>query len=261
MWESTEVPAWRVDELNRSAELVYVPCRQNAESFAASGVEVPVRVLHHGVDAARFPLLERPEGRPFTFGTYGDLSHRKGLDALLRAFREEFEPGEPVQLLVKSGGQLPPDLGGGDPRIRVETGFRDQAALLELLRDMDAFVMPSRGEGFGLCGLEAMATGLPLIATDWSGPADYVRDCGALPLRYELADAGGVTVGNSHFFGEWAEPDVGHLRELMRGLASDRAAARERGLRCAAAVRERWGWDRPALQLRQDLDALVRVAA
>lgn len=254
MWESTAVPAWRIEELNQAADLVFVPCAQNAEAFAASGLQRPVRVLHHGVDPARFPVVERPERRTFTFGTFGDLTHRKGVDVLVRAFREEFAPGEDVALLLRtSTGALEAD-GLDDARIRIEQGGTLRP-LLASLGDMDAFVAPSRGEGFGLCGLEAAATGLPLIATDWAGPAEYVRDVDGLPLRYELVDAGGRLVNHSAFEGDWAEPDVGHLRELLRTLESDREAARARGMRAAAAVRARWTWAGPAARLRAELDA------
>jgi glycosyltransferase involved in cell wall biosynthesis len=259
MWESSSVPAWRIEELNAAAEVVFVPCTQNADAFVASGLERPVRVLHHGVEAARFGPLERPASRPFTFGTLGDLTLRKGVDVLVRAFRDEFGAREDVALLLHTtSGTLAAD-GLDDPRIRVLDGPTDHAGLLGTLRAMDAFVLPSRGEGFGLCGLEAAATGLPLIATDWAGPAEYVRDVDGLPLRFELQDAGGAHVSHSVFDGAWAEPDIGHLRALMRMLVADRDAACERGRRAAAAVRARWGWERPAKQLRAELDA--RTAA
>ncbi len=134
------------------------------------------------------------------------------------------------------------------------------AGLLEALRAIDAFVLPSRGEGFGLCGLEAAASGLPLIATDWGGPAEYVRDVHGLPLRYELNDAAGREIYDSVFTGRWAEPDELHLRELMRQLAADRDAARARGARAGDAVRRRWTWARPAVQLRDELDARTAAA-
>jgi glycosyltransferase involved in cell wall biosynthesis len=256
MWESTVVPAERIEELNAGAELVFVPCVQNAEAFVSCGLERPVGVLHHGVDPARFPVLERAQDcRPFTFGSFGDLSPRKGIDALVRAFRAEFGEHEDVALRLRSS-KTPPDAEGlDDARIHVEHGICDHPRLLEALRSMDAFVQPSRGEGFGLCGLEAAATGLPVIATDWSGPAEYVREVHGLPLRYQLQDAAGRRIGSSVFEGLWAEPDVDHLRELMRSLYEDRDAARERGRMAAQAVRERWTWERPAKQIRDELDA------
>ena len=66
--------------------LAYVPCRQNVDSFRDSGVVVPIKVLHHGVDSSRFPILVRPRRERFSFGTFGDFSVRKGIDVLVRAF-------------------------------------------------------------------------------------------------------------------------------------------------------------------------------
>src|SRR5262249_38285796 len=82
MWESTLIPAAHVEEINRTAALQLVPCSQNVESFRDCGVRVPIRVLHHGVDPDKFPFLERRSSDVFTFGTFGDLSPRKGVDVL-----------------------------------------------------------------------------------------------------------------------------------------------------------------------------------
>jgi glycosyltransferase involved in cell wall biosynthesis len=258
MWESTQVPREHVEEINRSVALQYVPCSQNLESFRESGVVVPIKVLHHGVDPARFPFLNRSRREFFTFGTFGDFSVRKGIDVLIRAFRDEFAPDEPARLLLKSTSAAP-EYALLDPRITLAWGFLDQGALLDFLRTMDAFVLPSRGEGFGLCGLEAMATGLPLIATAWSGPAEYVDPKYTYPLQYRLVEAGGVESNHVRYHGLWAEPDYEHLRHLMRSLFEHPDEAAERGKIAAEAVRARWNWDRLAAQMRRDLDAVAQA--
>jgi len=258
MWETERVPRDHVEEINASSSFHLVPCRQNAESHLACGVRVPVKVLHHGVDAARFPLLERPRDglEPYTFGTFGDLAPRKGIDALVRAFSEEFRPNEPVRLLMKSTAKGS-DYGADDPRIVTLGGFLDGHALLELLRRLDAFVLPSRGEGFGLCGLEAMSTGLPLVATDWSGPSEYLDPADSYPLRYDLVDARGTESNGVRYFGRWAEPDVGHLRHLMRCLYEDPKEGVEKGRAASARVRRDWTWSRVAGRLVAEFDALA----
>ena len=43
-------------------------------------------------------------------------------------------------------------------------------------------VLPSRGEGWGRPHVEAMAMGLPVIATNWSGPTEYVNEANGYPL-------------------------------------------------------------------------------
>jgi glycosyltransferase involved in cell wall biosynthesis len=258
MREGTLVPKNRINALNQTASLVYLPCRQNLESFRACGLRAPSKLLPFGVDRARFPYLERPRtgSEPFTFGTFGDLSARKGIDLLIRAFRAEFAPREPVRLLLKSLHGLPlpfPD----DPRIEVLTGFWRHDELLNVLRRLDAFVLPSRAEGFGLCGLEAMATGLPLIATGWSGPADYLDPADSFPLGYRLVDAAATEANGVRYFGEWAEPDEEHLRELLRRLYEHPEEARDKGRQASARVHEVWTWQRAGRQVRDDLDLLA----
>jgi glycosyltransferase involved in cell wall biosynthesis len=258
MREDTLVPRARINAINQTATLLYVPCRHNLDSFRECGVRVPMKVLPYGVDPALFPYLERMRSgdEPFTFGAVGALSPRKGIDVLVRAFREEFGPAEPVRLVLKSVDELP-FVPPADPRIRVITGFWSHDALLRLLEEMDAFILPSRAEGFGLCGLEAMATGLPTIATNWSGPADYLDPADSLPLHYRLVDAAGMEANGVRYFGKWAEPDVTHLRSLLRWLYEHRDDAARMGMLASARVHCAWTWDRAAEQLRNDLDTLA----
>ncbi|MBI4870258.1 MAG: glycosyltransferase, partial [Candidatus Riflebacteria bacterium] len=261
MWESTLIPPAHVEEINSNVKLQFVPCRQNAEAFRACGVRVPIRVLPHGVDGERFPLLERGRRDLFTFGSYGGLSTRKGMDLLIRAFREEYSPDEPVRLLLKSTLAVD-ELLTGEPRLTVTGGRWPRERLLEFLGDLDAFVLPSRGEGFGLCGLEAMATGLPVIATNWGGPADYLDERDSFPLSYRLADprknelhlAGEL---RDRFHGLWAEPDYEHLRHLMRWLYDHPAEAASKGRQAAQRVRRDFSWVRTARQLVAGLTDLA----
>jgi glycosyltransferase involved in cell wall biosynthesis/GT2 family glycosyltransferase len=256
MVESTHVPRETVEQINQAVSLLYVPCRHNVEVFEGAGVRVPVRVLPHGVDGDAFPVLDRPARTDvFSFGTFGELSARKGAEVLVRAFQDEFAAHEPVRLLMKTIGKPTPIAWQvRDDRIKLIDGFLPPDELLGLLRKMDAFVMPSRGEGFGLCGLEAMATGLPLIATCWSGPADYLDPSDSFPLAYELVEAGGIEAGGRPFHGRWAEPDYQHLRHLMRWIYEHHEQAAARGLQAARRVRRDWTWQRVAARLVADLD-------
>ena len=255
MWESTLVPREHVEQINRAVSLQYVPCRQNLESFRACGVQVPIKILHYGADTDQFRYLDRYHPDSFAFGSFGDFTFRKGIDVLIRAFEDEFRPGEPVRLLLKTGST--PGFEIRDPRITLVSGYLDQQGLLELLRQMDVFVLPSRGEGFGLCGLEAMATGLPVIATNWSGPADYLDPDDSFPLDYRLVESQNRGSNRVRYFGQWAEPDYEHLRSLLRWLYEHPAEAAERGCKAAARVRADWTWERAAEQLCGDLDMIA----
>ena len=74
--------------------------------------------------------------------------------------------------------------------------------------------------------------GLPVIATNWSGPTAYLDETVGYPLRYTLAPVPAELNLPGH---NWAEPDVAHLRMLMRQVLSRPDKARARG----AAARER----------------------
>ena len=118
--------------------------------------------------------------------------------------------------------QLPID----DPRIALHVGFWPPAQLLEFLQQLDACVLPSRGEGFGLCGLEAMATGFPTIATNWSGPVEYLDPSDSFPLAYRLVDAGGTESNMMRYSGQWAEPDYAHALPLTLDLRASCGSGR-----------------------------------
>lgn len=259
-WETTIVPKSHVNEINKAVTLQYVPCRQNLEAFIECGVKVPLRILHHGIEPSQFPYLERPYKEMFTFGTFGDLTPRKGIDVLLRAFMDEFRKNEPVRLIMKS---MSADYSCEDSRVILRTGFLDDNALQEFLRQMDVFVLPSRGEGFGKCGLEAMATGLSIIATNWSGPAEYLDPEDSFPLSYKLIEARQTKISLKRKVvygdheGQWAEPDYEHLRHLMRWVYEHPKEVLHKGKLASKRVHANWTWDRVARQMCDEFAILA----
>jgi glycosyltransferase involved in cell wall biosynthesis len=67
------------------------------------------------------------------------------------------------------------------------TGMLDKQAIVSLMNESNAFVLPSRGETFGVAYIEAMAMGLPVIATPCGGPEHFVNSDNGL-----LVDIGNV---------------------------------------------------------------------
>jgi glycosyltransferase involved in cell wall biosynthesis len=97
-----------------------------------------------------------------------------------------------------------------------------------LYKGADAFVIPSRGEGWGRPHCEAMSMGLPVIATHWSGPEEFMNELNSFPLHID----GLEDMKNENFPGHnWAIPSVTHLRQLMRQIVNDPVEARKRGAR------------------------------
>ncbi len=269
MFETDRLPADWVAKCNEMDE-VWVPSEFNLETFARSGVDR--RKLHKvpgAIDARRFRGDVRPlalEGRRgFAFLSVFDWSLRKGWDALVRAYVEEFVANEDVCLYLKvyssygqtdrqlldrirtytreALGREPEEM----PKIVLLGGVFSEERMLRLYRSVDAYVMPSRGEGWGRPFMEAMASGLPTIGTGWSGNTEFMTPENSYLVEYELVDVPPEAVAEAaHFAGHrWAEPSVAHLRALMRQVFADREAARASGARAGQEILERY--DRPVV--------------
>lgn len=139
-------------------------------------------VIHNIVDVSLFKLdenIKRPN-QDFIFVAVGQLIYRKGFDVLIEAFYEA-KMGKNVKLFIIGGGEMYNELNfqinnyGLTDQITL-LGYRDRTKIAEILKQSDAFVLASRGETFGVVYIEAMAAGLPIIATSCGGPEDFVNE-------------------------------------------------------------------------------------
>lgn len=147
----------------------------------ALGIEpASIAVVPNGVDVARFAAhlqgdRERKDGPRLVF--LGRLEPRKGADTVVRAFLHLAGERADVRLRVVGDGPLMGEMrrlvadAPVDVADRVElAGRADPASLPGLLADADVALLPARGgESFGIVLLEAMAAGLPIVATDIPG--------------------------------------------------------------------------------------------
>ncbi len=266
MFETDRIPADWVDACNRMTE-IWVPSEFNRETFTRSGVDASrIQVIPGSVDIERFgphvEPLDLPDRAAFNFLSVFDMSLRKGWDVLLRAFVSEFDHGEDVALHLKIGllpGQdmdtavqsihtyLESTLGvdvEAIPDVILMTETLSQELMARLYRTADAFVLPSRGEGWGRPYMEAMASGLPTIGTGWSGNTQFMNDSNAYLIDSSLVDVPEAAVREAaHFRGHrWAEPDVAHLRRLLRHVYENRDEAAARGAAARSSVAR--GFDR-----------------
>lgn len=173
-----------------------------------------------GVEFAPAPLVRSNESRPLRVLYVGRLSQQKAVPRLVNALHEMKQPVEAVIV------------GDGDQRPLIESlvqehsltnvrivGVRRGAELVEFYHWADVFVLPSEREGMPLVVLEAMACGIPVVATDVVGNRELVAGVGML-----------------------VDPDPTAIALALDQLAQDyslRAELRSRGL---AAVKD-YTWD------------------
>ena len=260
MLEVTGLPQEWVDGCNAMDE-VWVPATFNVETFQASGVRVPIRVMPLGVDPGFLnPGIAgfRPTDR-FTFLSVFEWGERKAPEILLRSFADTFKESEDVVLLLaifnrdeqidvrREIARL--DLPSSAPIVlMVNPEFADYQ-MGSLYRSADCFVLPTRGEGWGMPVLEAMACGLPAIATDWSGPADFLTTDLGYPLH--VAAMVNAEARCPYYDGfQWAEPDAEHLRFLFREVFDHPEDARSKGLAAAAEVARNYTWQQVAARAK-----------
>ena len=147
---------------------------------------MPVEVIPNGVDTEFFsPPHSRPAGSPFRWLFVGRLQAQKNLGWLLERLATLREPGDPAwELHVVGDGPLRAEwqsLGdslGISPRVRWH-GWQSREKLRESYRCSHALVQPSLYEGMANTVLEAMACGLPVIASDEPATKELIRASGA----------------------------------------------------------------------------------
>jgi GT2 family glycosyltransferase len=267
MLETDGIP----DEWARQANLmdeVWCPSEFNAKTFRDSGVTRPIHVIPLGIDPAYFnPHIRSARvSDGYTFLSVFEWSERKAPELLLRAFNEEFSSKEPVVLVCKilnadtsvnvheeirrlelnpEGGQIHVSLNHVVPSYQLGM----------LYRSADCFVLTTRGEGWGMPILEAMACGLPVIVTDWSAQCDFMNAGNAYPLAVDrLVPA---VAKCPYYTGlRWAEPSYWDLRRLMRHVYRNAGEARAMGEKASAEVLSRWTWDNAASKIIGRLDEI-----
>jgi len=167
----------QIDREIELADCILVGSSYARDSFARAGVDPDkLAVVPYGVDLATFnegPARAAAVSQRFKAIFVGQLSQRKGLSYLLRAYRRFRKPDTELTLVGNA-------LGTDEPLKRHADLFRHvphqtRSALAQMYRNSSVFVFPTLLEGMGLVVLEAMACGLPVIVTA-NGPGDVVRD-------------------------------------------------------------------------------------
>jgi glycosyltransferase involved in cell wall biosynthesis len=232
MFELSGLPPSWVTKCNEMDE-IWVPSVFNQQTFVNSGVDpTKLHVMPLGVDTDYFrpgiPPLACPKRRSYAFLTVCSFDLRKGIDVLLRAFFEEFSPQEDVSLIVKTRASTDEEIQNQQAfidRISNEvTGKKSDSVLLyssiqswneedmlRLYNTADCYVLPTRGEGWSMTVMEAMATGLPVITTNWSAHVDFVNHSNGYLISVE-----NLIPCNSVPSLMWAQPSTDHLKQLMR---------------------------------------------
>lgn len=285
MFETDRIPATWVRALD-SVNEVWVPTQFNVETFSLSGIpREKIRVMPLGIDASLLEVEKGAESRsrnqPFRFLSTFEWTWRKGWDVLLRAYFEEFQSHENVELgllAYRGGGANVHDK--RSIRERIETFLREELKVdptrvprLTLFEDrvpdqdyaafcksFDAFVLPTRGEGWGLPLHESMAMGIPVAATNWGGQLEFLKQGLFFPIEIEGLQLAGLDQlrDNVLFAGQrWAEPSVASTRAAMRQIFENPEQAKRIGKEGQAYVLENFSIEKAADRILKRIEEIT----
>ena len=237
----------------RSVDRVIATCPDEAFELRTLGVNRRrISVAPCGVDTLRFTPdgPARVRGGRLRLAVIGRLVPRKGIDIVIEALAQLAKAGtREVELLIV-GGSSAKDRVAADPEARrlrdladslgvgnqvIFTGQVPRDEMPALMRSLDVVVCTPWYEPFGIVPLEAMASGVPVIAAAVGGLAETVVD--------------GVT----GFHVPPRSPEA--LAEAIRVLAEDPARRASLGAAGVERARNRYTWDRVA----EDTERIYRV--
>lgn len=165
---------------NRTAR-TFVPTRTVERELAAAGFR-NLAVVGRGVDTARFCPARRSDALRDLWGVRADarvllsvgrVAAEKNIALALRAFESLRQRQPDAQMVVVGDGPLRRRLEAEHPAVRF-VGVQRGDALAACYASADLFVFPSLSETFGNVTLEALASGLPVVAFDVAAAAEHV---------------------------------------------------------------------------------------
>jgi len=229
-----------VDLFNRvfpgkiKAETVLVANDRTKQALPAQVQGKIIELVENGVDFSVWRSESTASKQPdlqVHFVFLGRLEDWKAVDLLLEAFAPVAAQTHAV-LEIIGDGDIRGELEAQTARLGIDSSvvfsgwlFQEECALK--MQQADAMVFPSLREPGGAVVLEAMAVGLPVIAMNWGGPADYIDStCGIL---VEPASRDGFVKGLTD-----AMLKLAQSQELRESMGS---AGRER-------VRQHFDWER-----------------
>jgi glycosyltransferase involved in cell wall biosynthesis len=255
VWECYEWSKQFIDNLKKQDE-IWTPATFNRDALIKGGI-TNIHTMPHAIDVDRFnpenvkPLL-RPAGEgKFMFLSIMGWSERKGVSDLLEAYMKEFNREDNVILHIKlnfvdiqkaqqrvASIRRMNNKGNHNAPVVLDPRIYSFEEFPSLYRAADAFVLPSRGEGWGLNYTEAMAMELPTIGTAATAMPDYMTKENSYPVKIK-----GFAIERmcDHICGDYIGKkfpviDIDDLRKQMRMVWADRETAKRKALRARQDV-------------------------
>jgi glycosyltransferase involved in cell wall biosynthesis len=262
VFESTRVPPTVMSSM-LAADQVWVPSAWGQQQLINSGLD-PDRchIVPEGVDRSQYqPYCRRVESPSLSYLITGKYDLRKSIIETIYAWTQEFGNDPDVELVVKTNhfvnqtdkyNELTSWIETiGSTNVRVLWGTAAQADMVDLYQQSHIFVLPTKGEGWGLPLIEAAAVGLPVITTMHSAHTEFLQHISSsvIPVEYDLVP---IACEEYKFFyptedgnwGSWAQPRVDSIRQALRTARDNYTTLQSRARANSAIIRDAFSWER-----------------
>ena len=269
--ESTRIPPTIMSTMLAS-DVVWVPSAWGRDMLINCGLDVDrCDVVVEGVDGSRYhPYGPKVESPILSYLITGKYELRKSIIETVYAWHLEFGNDPDVELVVKTTHFINQEEKYNEisnwinqsnmTNVRVIWGAVADQDMADLYQQSHVFVLPSKGEGWGLPLIEAAATGLPIITTMYSGQTEFLQHItsSVIPVEYDLAP---ITCAEYRSFypvpdgdwGNWALPRVDSIRQALRASRLNYVALKEQARINSEIIRRNFSWDQSAYQALQYL--------
>ena len=193
-WLKKPIAAY-LRKFHNKGQVTMVPTRELQQAMLANGYR-NVRVVARGVDTALFSPARRSDALRRSWGAVGDqpvaiyvgrLAPEKNLPVVLEAFAAMRHRNPAARLVLVGDGPERAALVRRYPE-HVFAGMRTGADLAAHYASADVFLFASQTETFGNVTLEAMASGLAVVAYDYAAGREHIRS-GATGLLANMGDS------------------------------------------------------------------------
>lgn len=238
--ESTKLRPQYVNHSNMMEYLI-TSCAHNKQVQESSGVTAQIRIIPPYIDTKLFKLQNRTRqgNEPFTFLHIGVIQDRKNTLQTIDGYCAAFEDNGQTKLIIKSNhfGTVEHLKSRHANRSDIEFIYTSEKPLsndemLALFARADCYINISHGEGIGMPDLEAMATGLPVIGSNWDARGIFLNEEVGWIIKpafmgkaYDMPN-----LGDS---GTWMHYDGEHYIQTLRYVFEHPEEARQKGL-CGA---------------------------
>ena len=159
------------------------------EKFHKNAIHIP-----NIVDTNLFSYPGESRKNTFSFVSIGSLIYRKRMDLTIKSFIDAFCNNEKVSLTIFGEGperqKLEELINVNNMGGRIELmGMQSRKVISDCLKKSDCFVLASQAETFGVVYIEAMASGLPVIATKCGGPESFINEKNGILIPLNQKDS------------------------------------------------------------------------